>query len=185
MSATFVSATSHPLPLQVRRDLVVRRQTWQGREYWTIKDPLALKYYRFEDEEFAVLSMLDGQTSSQSIRDEFERRFAPQRITSSQLQHLLTMLHRSNLLVANASGQGGELLKRDNQRRRQKWLELAGNFLCLRFRGIDPDRLLSWLNRRAGWIFSPLAATCAITLILTAAALVAAEFDFVWLRLPT
>src|SRR5262249_5550710 len=93
--------------------------------------------------------------------------------------------HRGNLLVANATGQGGELLKRDNQRRRQKWLELAGNFLCLRFRGIDPDRFLNWLNRRAGWIFSPIAAICAFALIFTSAALVAAEFDSVWLRLPS
>src|SRR6476660_6151076 len=153
MNDLFTSIADRPIALAMRSDLVARRQTWQGREYWTIKDPLKLKYYRFEDEEFAVLSMLDGQKSSQSIRDEFERRFAPQRITSSQLQHLLTMLHRSNLLVANAAGQGGELLKRDNLRRRQKWLELAGNFLCLRLRGVDPDRFLGWLNRRAGWIF--------------------------------
>src|SRR5262245_59770659 len=135
MNDLFTSIAERPLALAMRRDLVVRRQTWQGREYWTIKDPLTLKYYRFEDEEFAVFSMLDGQTSSQSIRDEFERRFAPQRISASQLQHLMTMLHRSNLLVANATGQGRELLQRDNQRRRQKWIELAGNFLCLRFRG--------------------------------------------------
>jgi putative peptide zinc metalloprotease protein len=185
MNDLFTSIADRPIALAMRRDLVARRQTWQGREYWTIKDPLKLKYYRFEDEEFAVLSMLDGQKSSQSIRDEFERRFAPQRITSSQLQHLLTMLHRSNLLFSNAAGQGGELLKRDNQRRRQKWLELAGNFLCLRLRGVDPDRFLCWLNRRAGGIFSPLAAACAFMLILAATALVAAEFDSVWLRLPS
>src|SRR5262245_9089106 len=150
MSTAFQSTTARPIALRMRRDLIVRRQSWQGREYWTIKDPLTLKYYRFEDEEFVVLSMLDGHTSSQTIRDEFERRFAPQRITSNQLQHLLTMLHRSNLLVSNAPGQGGELLARDNQRRRRKLLELAANFLALRFRGFDPDRLLGWLDRRAG-----------------------------------
>src|SRR6476661_554886 len=120
MTSSLTSSTARPLAVQMRRDLVVRRQRWQSREYWTIKDPLSLKYYRFEDEEFAVLSLLDGQTSSQSIRDDFERRFAPQRISANQLQHLLTMLHRSNLLVANSPGQGQELLKRDNQRRRQK-----------------------------------------------------------------
>jgi putative peptide zinc metalloprotease protein len=185
MNDLFTSIADRPLALAMRRDLIVRRQKWQGREYWTVKDPLTLKYYRFEDEEFAVLSLLDGQISSRAVCDEFERRFAPQRISAKQLQHLLTMLHRSNLLVANAAGQGGELLKRDNQRRRQKWLELVGNFLCLRFRGIDPDRFLTWLNRHAGWVFSRLAVCVAFALILTAVALVAAEFDSVWLRLPT
>src|SRR2546423_783123 len=154
MSATFTSSTARPIALQMRRDLVVRRQRWQAREYWTVKDPLTLKYYRFENEEFAILSMLDGQTSSDAIRERFEREFAPQRISAAQLQHLLTMLHRSNLLVADAAGQGGELLKRDRQRQRREWLATASNFLAMRFRGVDPDRLLSWLNARVGWIFS-------------------------------
>src|SRR4051812_22781662 len=158
MSATFISNTARPIALRMRRDLIVRRQRWQGREYWTIKDPLTLKYYRFEDEEFAILSLLDGQTSPRTICDEFEQRFAPQRVTNSQLQQLLTMLHRSNLLIANAAGQGTELLARDNQRRRKQRLELVGNFLSLRFRGFDPDRFLGWLNRHVGWIFTPLAA---------------------------
>ena len=103
---SLISSTARPLPLLMRRDLVVRRQRWQGREYWTVKDPLALKYYRFENEEFAILAMLDGQTSSNTIRERFERDFAPQRISATQLQHLLSMLHRSNLVVADAAGQG-------------------------------------------------------------------------------
>jgi putative peptide zinc metalloprotease protein len=185
MSDLFTSITDRPLPLQMRRDLVIKRQAWQGREYWTIKDPLALKYYRFEDEEFAILSMLDGQTSSQAIRDMFERRFAPQRITNNQVQQLLTMLHRSNLLVANAAGQGGELLARDQKRQRKKWVETLSNFLSLRFRGIDPDRFLGALNRKVGWIFSPLAGLLAMMLVGAAAALVMAEIDVVWQRLPS
>src|SRR5687767_12906736 len=98
----FTSSTARALPLSMRRDLVVGRQRWQGQEYWTVKDPLALKYYRFEDEEFAILSMLDGRTSSDAIRQQFEQQFAPQRLSGTQLQHLLSMLHRSNLLVADA-----------------------------------------------------------------------------------
>src|SRR5439155_24591364 len=131
MSAAFVSATARPLPLQMRRDLVVRRQRWQGREYWTVKDPLALKYFRFENEEFAILSMLDGRVSSDAIRERFEREFPPQRLSAAQLQHLLAMLHRSNLLVADAAGQGESLLTRDRQRRQRQWLATAANFLAI------------------------------------------------------
>src|SRR5205823_1169549 len=181
----FQSTTARPIALQMRRDLVVRRQRWQGREYWTVKDPLTLKYYRFENEEFAILSLLDGQTSSDCVRERFEREFAPQRISAAQLQHLLTMLHRSNLLVADAAWQGTELLKRDRQRQRREWIAAASNSLAIRFRGVDRDRLLSRLNARVGWIFSMPAAIAALTLMIAALLLVTAEFDTFLLRLPT
>src|SRR5262245_6347961 len=181
----FSSSAARPVPLQMRRDLVVQRQRWQGREYWTVKDPLALKYYRFEDEEFAILSLLDGQTSSETIRERFERQFAPQRLSALQLQHLLVMVHRSNLLIADSPGQGQELLTRDPSRIHRRWLSTAANFLAIRFQGVDPDRLLTWLNRRAGWIFSLPAVFLALALVLSAALLVAAEFDTFRARLPT
>src|SRR4051794_17837192 len=117
-----LSSTARSLPLAMRRDLFVEPQRWQGRDYWTIKDPLRLKYYRFEEEESSVLSALDGAASSDQIREQFERRFAPQRLSASQLQRLLAMLHRSNLLVSAAPGQGGQLLERDRQERQtRRW----------------------------------------------------------------
>lgn len=184
-SSPFTSSTTRPLALSMRRDLVVRRQRWQGREYWTVKDPLALKYYRFENEEFAILSMLNGQTSSDAIRERFEREFAPQRISATQLQHLLSLLHRSNLLLADAAGQGEALLARDRQRQQRQRLSAIVNFLALRFQGVDPDRLLAWLNRRAGWIYSLPTAVVALAMVLSALVLVAAEFDAFRGRLPT
>jgi putative peptide zinc metalloprotease protein len=77
-----------------------------GRKYWIVKDRLAQKYYRFEEEEFALLEMLDGQASLQDIQAEFERRFAPQKITTYELHQLVSMLHRSALVVSDAAGQG-------------------------------------------------------------------------------
>jgi putative peptide zinc metalloprotease protein len=179
-----ISSSSRPLPLRMRADLAMQRQRWQGREYWTVKDPLTLRYYRFEDEEFAILEMLDGQTSTDQIRSRFEERFAPQRLSASQLQHLLAMLHRSNLLISDAPGQGEQLHIRAGQRRAKERLGLLANFLAIRFRGVDPDRWLTWLERRAGWLFS-LPALCLTALLVVAAlALVAVEFDTFRARLP-
>jgi putative peptide zinc metalloprotease protein len=95
------------------------------------------------------------------------------------------MLHRSHLLVAEAAGQGHELLARRRQRERSSRLAAATNFLAIRFRGFDPDRLLTWLNRCCGWLFSAPAACCAFMFIAAALALVASEYDAVGARLPT
>ena len=73
------SSTSRPLRLSLREDLQVQTQSYLGRQYWIVKDPIALKYYRFEEEEYLLLSWADGQTSLEQMQRRFECRFAPQK----------------------------------------------------------------------------------------------------------
>jgi putative peptide zinc metalloprotease protein len=168
----------------MRPDLVIQRQTWQGRQYWLVKDPLTLKYFRFEEEELAILQMLDGRASVDEIREQFEQRFAPQRITAADLQQLAANLHRSHLVIADAAGQGEQLLNRHHAQRQKALWSTLGNPLAIRLRGIDPDRFLTWLDGRCGWLFSMPAAVCSAGLIVAAVALLAAEFDVFRSRLP-
>jgi putative peptide zinc metalloprotease protein len=184
LNASLIASSRRPLALRMRPDLVVQRQTWQGREYWLIKDPLTLKYFRFENEEFALLEMLDGQASVEEICERFASRFAPQRIRPAELQQLLANLHRSHLVIAEAAGQGEQLLARSREQRRKAILGTLGNLLAIRFRGFDPDRFLTWLNRYCGWFFSAPAAVGSLALIFSALALLAAEFDAFRARLP-
>jgi len=79
------SSNGRPLRLSVRKDLHAQCQTYQGRSYWVVKDPLNLKYYRFEEEEYALLQMLDGKTSPDRIKREFEYQFSPQKISIGEL----------------------------------------------------------------------------------------------------
>src|SRR5687768_10375192 len=60
---SLVSSSSRKLPIRKRPDLRARRHRYQGRIYWVVKDPVGLQYFRFEEEEFAILQMLDGQSS--------------------------------------------------------------------------------------------------------------------------
>ena len=157
----------------MRPDLDVERQNYQGRLYYLVKDPVGLKYYRFEEEEFAILEMLSGEASLDQIQRRFERRFAPQKITVAELHQLVGRLYHSSLLVSDAAGQGRQLAKRGRERRVKEFWSTAANLLSLRLRGFDPDRFLGWLNRCVGWIFSPAAALAFFTLAV--AALLVAE----------
>ena len=152
-SSTIVAGSSRPVRLRMRADLEVQRHTYLGRQYWVLKDPLGLKYYRFEDEEFAILKMLNGEASLEDLQEGFEQRFAPQKITLQELHQLVGMLHRSALVVSDAQGQGTKLLQRHVEVRRRIRLSQLANLLSLRLRGIDPDRILDWLERRVGMVF--------------------------------
>ena len=96
----------------MRPDLAVRSQ-WSGRcRHWVLKDPLALHYFHLSEEEFAVLQMLDGQTSLADIQQRFQERYAPRRLSLPRLQRFLSDLYQRGLVWSDTSGQGEQLRRR-------------------------------------------------------------------------
>ncbi|MCU0978248.1 MAG: PqqD family protein, partial [Pirellulaceae bacterium] len=100
LAESLVSTTSRKLALRMRPDLLVRKHRYHGEGYWVVKEPVALNYFRFHEEEFAILQMLDGESSLDSIKERFEADFAPQKITYQDLQQFIGMLHRSGLVIS-------------------------------------------------------------------------------------
>lgn len=184
LTDSLVSSSSRGMPLRKRPDLSARRQQYLGRSYWVVKEPVGLNYFRFQEEEFAILQMLDGKTSLDEIKERFEAEFPPQKITLEELQQFLGMLHRSGLIIADAGGQGHELRKRRDERRRKEILGAATNILCIRFKGIDPERFLNWLYPKLRFLFSTVACVVYSLLCLCALTLVLVEFDVFQSKLP-
>ena len=96
LAESLVSSSSRKLPIRKRPDLRARRHRYQGRIYWVVKDPVGLQYFRFEEEEFAILQMLDGESSLDEIADRFERECAKARaapLTVSYARWWTALLH--------------------------------------------------------------------------------------------
>lgn len=181
---TFDNSSSHQLPLRLRPDLEVHRDRFLGREQVVLKDPIALRYYRFEEEEYAILVMLDGGASLEQIQSEFERRFQPQKITLRELERFLGRAFRDSLIVSDAPGQGRQLQIRHDQRARAARRNALANVLCIRFKGVNPDRLLDGMNQWFGWFFSPVAFAVCLLLAISALLLLATEFGTFREKLP-
>ncbi len=181
---TLVSSSSRPFRVRLRSDLSFVRHVYQGRDYWVVKDPLTLKFYRFEEEEFALLQMLDGQTSPDQIRRRFASKFAPQKITNQELFQFVGSLYRSALLVSDASGQASPLLERADKNRRRQLRGSLTNILAIRIRGFDPDGLLSWLHRYLRWVFSWPAFLAGLLLLVSAGVLILTHFEQFQQKLP-
>ncbi len=103
---SLVSSSARKLAIRKRPDLSARKQQYLGRTYLVVKDPIGLQYYRFQEEEYAILQMLDGDISLDEIKERFEADFPPQKITLEELQQFLGMLHRTGLVLVSAPGQG-------------------------------------------------------------------------------
>jgi putative peptide zinc metalloprotease protein len=178
-------SSERPLRFRVRPDLVAQYQSHQGQGRWILKDPLALKYYRFEEEEYALLQLLDGQRSLAVLQAEFSQRYAPQTITLAELHQFLARLHHHSLVVSDAPGQGAHLIARHQQKRSQRHRSVLTHLLWWRFSGIDPHRLLGVLNHYVGWCFAPPAMLFALLGISAAVLLIVVEFDQFMMRLPS
>jgi len=176
--------TQTPLALRMRPDLEVFPQPGGERPAWVVKDPIALRYQRLGEEEFAILQWLDGRTGLDEIRDKFAQRFPPQQLSRQQLHQFLGRLHRQGLLLAESPGQHETLLERGTVQRRWEWFQRLTNVLAIRFRGADPTGVLNWLHRRVRWMFSRFFLVLCLLLVLGAAALVVIRIDAVLARLP-
>ncbi|MGD0898807.1 MAG: biotin/lipoyl-binding protein [Thermoguttaceae bacterium] len=181
---SLLSSSARKLPIRMRPDLSARRHHYLGRTYWIVKDPIGLNYYRFQQEEYAILQMLDGNTSMDELKERFEAEYPPQKITLDELQQFLGMLHRSGLVIAAVGGQGQQLLKRRKERRRKELLNAVANILCIRFKGFDPERFLAWLYPKVRWFFTPAAVTLSLLLMLSAVTLITVKFSTVQEHLP-
>jgi putative peptide zinc metalloprotease protein len=181
---TATSSSARPLPLVMRRDLEIRGMRMRGRLLWVVKDPVAMRYYQLRDEEYFVLKLLDGRTSSDEIQSRFEQRFAPRQLEPVRLQAFLARLHREGMAVSQAAGQGVELLERRRKITRQAWFETLSNVLALRFRGVDPQRFLNRLAPACRWIFSRWFFAASLMFMAAALALVIVHLDTLRQRLP-
>jgi putative peptide zinc metalloprotease protein len=182
--AVFRASSSRPLPLRRRPDLAVSWTEHEGRRCAVVKDPLTLNYFRFDEEEFALFEMLDGKASLDDLRMAFVERFAPARISLGELQRFLGSLHRRGLLIVASAGQGERLAQRAEESARRGRLAIFANILCVRFRGVDPDRWLATLARRFGWLFTTPALLATMLFAFAALLLVLVRFDEVVQRLP-
>jgi putative peptide zinc metalloprotease protein len=178
-----IAAPSSMLPL-ARRDLEVVPIEHASRTYWTIKDPVALRYYQFRDEEYFILGLLDGRLSLADVVARFEERFAPRRLRPSELASFLSMLHREGLVAGTAVGLGERLFRREALRRRRSWWGALGNVLAIRFPGVNPDRFLNVITPELAWVFTPLCGVAALALILAALVVGAVNFSSLVERLP-
>ena len=180
----FRSSTTRSVGLRKRGDLEMTRQLYQGQAWFVVKDPISLHYFRFRPEEYALLEMLDGQASLEQLKERFEARFPPRRITVEELARFVATLHRSGLIIGDRPGQGPQLFERRRQRKVKEWVAWVSNVMSLRFRGIDPDRILDRLDPWAGWIFSPPAIAVGVGFAASALLLVLVNFDDFRSKLP-
>lgn len=170
--------------MRARPDLVVQEVRYRGVPFQVVKDPIRMSYHRLQPEQYTALLQLDGQRSLEEVRLELRRQYPGLNPSLSDVQSLIEQLHEKNLVLSERSGQGLELLKRDQKKRRKEVLQTLRSLLYVRLPGWDPDRILSRMLPWTRWIFRPSVILASALFIMAAWLLVLVQFESFAKKLP-
>src|SRR5262249_49842109 len=152
--------------------------------YHVVKDPVCLRYYRFNQQEFFVFQLFDGEHTLEQVRDRFEDEFKPHRLEYHDLEAFARQLVTAGLVQHEQHGAGKHLFERRANQRRLRRLSTLTNILYMKIPVFDPDRILTWMYRYLSWIFTWWFFTLSVGLMLAAVIHVVLHFDTFYAKLP-
>ena len=179
------ASTQRAVPLKARQDLHVSEVTYLGEPSWTVKDPVKLKYFRLSRQQYAVLTLLDGERSLNQILDGYVELTSSPRPSPSQLQSIIFELYQQGLAWSTRPGQGDSLDFRGDQQLWQKLKQTTTNLMFIRLPGFDPTRILSAFYWAAKWMFHPAIVMWAVSVVLFSWVFIGTHFSEIMTRVPT
>lgn len=130
----------------LRSDLILQRQLFRGKEFYVIKDPLALTYFRLEHEEGFLITQLDGQRTIGEVYRLFQERFPNREVTFRDIAAFVNQMSVGGLLNINA--RRFVYVARQQESVHTSWVlmwgKLISGVLFMRFPLLDPS---PWLGR--------------------------------------
>src|SRR5208282_2111893 len=129
--------------VRLRDDLSIAPHKYEGKTYFVVKDPVAMRYYRFKEQEHFLLQFMDGKRTLDEAQKEFEKRFRPERLTLEDLEGFAQQLLTAGLAQNEAPQAGTQLFDRRKKRRRSEWMQTLTNILYIK---IPITNLLVYFN---------------------------------------
>lgn len=142
------------IKIKKRPDLIITRQRFGGQNFYVIKDPVSLRYYRFREEELFLLEKFDGKNHFDDIRHDFVEKFRPQRISVAELERFAGQLLQAGIATADTPQLGQRLFERY---KKHKWgiiKQFFLNILYIKIPIFDPDRVLDRMLPYTKFVFS-------------------------------
>ncbi len=183
-TSTLQSERRKQVRLKKRPDLETTRQRYEGRAFHVVKDPINLRYYRFNEQEYYVFNSLDGVQTLEQIQKNFETSYRPERLQLEDLEQFARQLIHSGLVQHESPNSGKQLFDKRRKQQRLRKISTFTNILYIKLPVLDPDRILNWLFRRTAWVFTNTFLLLSTLFMLSAVALVLFKFQVFYDKLP-
>jgi putative peptide zinc metalloprotease protein len=179
-----VGQAAEHLQVKLRPDLIVQPQFYEGMTHYVIKDPIALKYFRFKVEEYFLLQQFDGKQTLQEVKRAFERKYRPQTITVDDLLRFASQLHEAGIALIDSPDQAQALVRRHKKNKWKKVWQFFANILYIKIPVVDPEKMLSGMYPYFRWIYTSWFIAFSVGMMLAALTLVGSQYQTFSARLP-
>ena len=127
----------------LRQDLIAIPQIYEGKEYFVIKDPISLKYFRLSKEDYSLACLFDGKRTFAEIRAAFLEQY-PQLRLSHIPSELTTriMTFANELAMMQFIGVKGNIVRKRGLEKTSgqfKPQSLLGRIFWFQMSLFDPD----------------------------------------------
>ena len=141
------------------RHIDFQRRNYNGELWYLLHDKSNGRFHRLTPSAYRLLSFMNGRNTlpqilqAASAPELYEN---PEEIpTRDELVHLLQYLHVADLLLCDMPPSTQELFSRQQQKKKQRWLQLLMNPLVWKFSLGNPNRFLEKLSPLAKLMTSP------------------------------
>lgn len=181
----FLDSSLRAIPLRMRPDLRVEEISYQSERYWVVKDPHDQQYFRLNEQEFALLNWLDGTANYRDLKQRFERDFSPYRVDYREITDVLNDFFQKSLVSPTRNGVGRKLHALSDEKKHEQLKARVKNVLAIRWRGVDPSRLLRAVSPWVSWVFTTPCVVGSLGLVVVAITLLLANWSEFVARLPS
>jgi len=137
------------MAVRVRADLEYFAVSGYQEPTWVVRDPLTRDCFHLGEEEYFLLTRINGQMSNAALCAAFSRRFSDRTFSEQELQGLIVDWLQKGLLLGPL-----QQLPQPAEPARTGFRSWLKNPLVIRFRGWDPQRFLNALLPYCGWLYS-------------------------------
>ncbi len=131
---------------QLRPEVEVRRQIFEGELWYILSDPDSNSHFRLAKNAYGFVAMLDGKKTVHEVWEicqENSRLSHEDILVQSEVITLLGMLHSSSLLLLDIPADTNILLQKTQQKKLKKIGSTLSSFLFLRIPLLTPDAFFS------------------------------------------
>ena len=145
--------------LPLRPDLVTSEQIYLGRAYIIVKNPISLTYFRLSRAHYEGARLFDGNATLAEIAARMQKssaywRALPAEEAIDELAQLANQLSASGVLQSTGRYALSRIHSVRARRKVFRFDAMLGSILYIRKSLVDPDRLLTRMDRYFAWMFT-------------------------------